>query len=203
MSRLPANVVIDGVIYGVRATVEEIHVNEGVVNIGDFTVYGCPRLHTVVLPQSLRKIGNSAFYECRALRSINIPPSVTTIGDSAFANNPALRSINISSSVTIGNWAFRRCTALASLAGCDSYDSAAIVQYLRSRTSRILLRYSVLMSIKRVQTDNIDNYRTSTRAQRRELARANPPTEGLNGELAFEYLTFGSGEIWRQVLKFL
>ena len=52
MSRLPANVTIDGVIYGVRTTVEEIHVNEGVVNIGDLTFYGCPRLHTVVLPQS-------------------------------------------------------------------------------------------------------------------------------------------------------
>ena len=48
----PTNVTIDGVIYGVRATVEEIHVNEGVVNIGDLTFYGCPRLHTVVLPQS-------------------------------------------------------------------------------------------------------------------------------------------------------
>ena len=68
MSRLPANVVIDGVIYGVRATVEEIHVNEGVVDIGYGTLCGCPRLHTVVLPQSLRTIGDSAVdnSDCRS-----------------------------------------------------------------------------------------------------------------------------------------
>ena len=68
-------------------------------------------------------------------------------------------------------------------------------------TSRILLRYSVLMATRRRLA--ISEELTTTLAERREHARANPPTEGLNGELAFEYLTFGSGEIWRQVLKFL
>ena len=80
MSRLPANVVIDGVIYGVRATVEEIHVNEGAVDIEEETFIICPRLHTVVLPQTLRTIGSHAFNSCSALKSIHIPPSVTHIG---------------------------------------------------------------------------------------------------------------------------
>ena len=75
----PTNVTIDGVIYGVRATVEEIHVNEGVTDIGEETFGHCPCLHKVVLPQSLRTIERCAFYDDPALRSINIPPSVTTI----------------------------------------------------------------------------------------------------------------------------
>ena len=45
---------------------------------------------------------------------------------------------------------------------------------------------------------------TTTLAQRRELARANPPAEGLNGHLAFEMLATGQNEIWRShILPFL
>ena len=206
----------------------------------------CPRLHTVVLPQSLRTIGWRAFCNCNSLRLINIPsvtrigdcafsetaiesiilpPSVRTIGRSVFAycsalksvnlppsatiaacafmNCPALKSINVYPSVTLGEYAFHSCESLASLAGCDAEDSEAIEQYLRFQTSRILLRYSVLMAIKRVQTGSSDNYERTSRARRREVARAKPSTDGLNGNLAFEYLTFGNGEIWRQVLEFL
>ena len=154
----------------------------------------CPRLHPVVLPQSIRTIGDAAFLDCPALRSINIPPSVTTIGEYAFnicsaletVHIPpsvthigsyvfnschALKSINIAPAITVDARAFYGCTVLASLAGCDPIDSDAIVEYLRSlTTSRINLRYSVLMAIKRHRV--ISEELTTTLAERRELARA-------------------------------
>lgn len=46
--------------------------------------FGCSRLESVTIPNSVTSIGNEAFEGCRGLKSVTIPNSVTSIGDNAF-----------------------------------------------------------------------------------------------------------------------
>lgn len=53
--------------------------------ISSAAFYGCNRITSITIPNSVTSIGNYAFYGCTKLRSIDIPQSVTTIGLGSFA----------------------------------------------------------------------------------------------------------------------
>jgi hypothetical protein len=59
-------------------------VNPIIEYIGDYAFYGCHKLITIKLPNSVIEIGECAFYECFALTSITIPSTIIIIGDNAF-----------------------------------------------------------------------------------------------------------------------
>ena len=75
--------------------------------------YGCSKLKSIIIPDSVKKIGDGAFSGCTGLTTINIPDSVTEIGAVAFSGCTGLTIINIPDSVTeIGAVAFWNCTGL-------------------------------------------------------------------------------------------
>ena len=110
----------------------------GITTIGKYAFGYCEELETVVIPDSVASIRDSAFYGCIKLVSINIPNSVTTIG-SAFAHCETLQSIALPSGITdipgatfrwcyylhnvtlpvnlstVGNYAFAQCRQLESI----------------------------------------------------------------------------------------
>ncbi len=91
---IPAAVTYDGTTYSVTS-------------IGEGAFLRCPRLTSVVIPNSVTSIGDYAFEECPGLTSIVIPNSVTKIGRQAFAYCTGLTSIDIPNSVTaISSYAF-------------------------------------------------------------------------------------------------
>ena len=95
-----------------------------VVSIGNYAFYGCTRLTSITIPESVTSIGNSAFYDCSSLTSITIPESVTSIGNYAFYRCSSLTSITIPNNVTsIGNYAFAYCTSLTSVTIPNSVTS--------------------------------------------------------------------------------
>ena len=55
-----------------------------VIAIGDDAFYGCFKLTSITIPDSVTSIGGWAFYGCTGLTSVTIGNSVTSIGGSAF-----------------------------------------------------------------------------------------------------------------------
>jgi hypothetical protein len=81
-----------------------------VVSIGEAAFWGCFRLTSLSIPNSVASIGDGAFVGCSSLAGITLPNGVTSIGDAAFMDCTGLTSITISDSVTsIGDWALAYC----------------------------------------------------------------------------------------------
>lgn len=79
---------------------------------GDFVI------PTTVNGYSVTGIGNFALYECSDLTSVIIPETVTSIGDFAFADCTSLTSVNFAEGSQlrcIGDDAFYQCTSLTSI----------------------------------------------------------------------------------------
>lgn len=65
--------------------IEQIVIEEGIEEIGDFAFEACVSLVSVTLPKSLRTISKGAFSSCIKLTTITIPEGVNTIGSGAFS----------------------------------------------------------------------------------------------------------------------
>lgn len=73
----------------------------------------CPRLQSIVLPDTLTEIGEDAFAWCHSLRHVKIPNIVRIIGDSAFSGCFSLEQIDLPESLEIiGAIAFGSCYSL-------------------------------------------------------------------------------------------
>ena len=91
----------------IPSTVDYENETYTVIGIGYKAFYGCSRLTSVTIPNSVTEIGDNAFYDCSRLTSVTIPNSVTEIGDNAFYDCLDLTSVTIGSGVmSIGKYAF-------------------------------------------------------------------------------------------------
>ncbi len=91
-------------------------VKDDVTHIGNYALYQCDKLKTIVLPDGLESIGSTAFSGCSKLANIELPDGLTTIGGSAFANCTSLKNITIPNTVTnISSYAFSGDTSLSNV----------------------------------------------------------------------------------------
>ena len=109
--------------------------------ISDEAFANCPRLTSVVLPNTIQSIYSNAFQNCKMLSSVSLQEGLTDIGYDAFAGCTSLTSMVIPNSVTyLGYSLFDGCTALQSVTlpnsittlpfyifkGCTNLTSVAI-----------------------------------------------------------------------------
>jgi hypothetical protein len=87
----------------------------GIITVGDYAFYNCPKLTTVNLttgnPLVAMSIGHSAFAMCKYLTTVNLE-AATDIGAYAFSNCTSLEEVNLPSATSIGDNAFEFCSAL-------------------------------------------------------------------------------------------
>lgn len=89
--------------------VTEAVVPEGVICIGESAFYGCRRLTSVKLPDSLREIRDFAFGGCSALQSVTLPETITSIRAGTFRDCHSLRIVLPPRVKEIWWWAFVQC----------------------------------------------------------------------------------------------
>ena len=101
-----------------------VTIPNSVTNIGESTFEGCSSLTSVTIPNSVTNIGESTFEGCSSLTSVTIPNSVTNIGKSTFKGCSSLTSVTIPNSVTnIGESIFEGCSSLTSVTISDGITS--------------------------------------------------------------------------------
>lgn len=84
-----------------------------VTAIADKAFYGCSKITSVYIPDSVTTIGQNAFYKCTGMKSVRISPNIETISATAFAYCSGLLSVDVPEGVkALGNYAFYKCTAL-------------------------------------------------------------------------------------------
>lgn len=82
--------------YSYWSTIKTVIISDGVTSIGDYMFWGCRKLTSVSIPDSVISIGHKAFSSCN-LTSVSIPRSVLSIGSDVFSDCVSLVNIDVDS----------------------------------------------------------------------------------------------------------
>ncbi|MCQ2515003.1 MAG: leucine-rich repeat domain-containing protein [Ruminococcus sp.] len=124
---IPDSAATDSAWYKYRTSIQKVIFEDGITDIGAYTLSSCSKITEVYLPDSVTKIGENAFYKCSALESFEMPDTVTTIGDEAFYKCSALESFEMPDTVTtIGDRAFGGCSNLKTIKLSENLTSISI-----------------------------------------------------------------------------
>ena len=95
---------------------ENVVIDDGVTNIGNFAFSSCESLENITIPNSVKEIGIGAFSNCKNLESLTIPDGVKKINFLTFSGCENLTSVTIPNGVTtIEVSAFDDCTNIKSI----------------------------------------------------------------------------------------
>lgn len=84
-----------------------------VVKINSVAFYGCDKITSVYIPESVTTMANSIFYGCAGLKEVNIPTGITRIELETFYGCSELTSLSLPSGVNyIEKGAFMNCIKL-------------------------------------------------------------------------------------------
>ena len=139
----------------------EYTVPDTITAIADGAFSGNRGLTKITVPTSIREIGNNVFADCTALEEIVLHNRLQSIGDYAFSNT-ALSEITIAKSVTsVGTSAFEGCASLtdvsfefgvdrltlgnAAFKNCTALESIEIPQRVRGKydSSKYIMYYGI------------------------------------------------------------
>lgn len=114
-------------------SLHSITLPDSLKRIGKFAFCGCKALHRIAFSNALEEIGESSFSDCESLSEIVLPNSVVKIGAKAFSGCKSLKTFYIPASVkSIGTDFVRGCGSLTAInvdESSEDYSSDAGVLY--------------------------------------------------------------------------
>ncbi|MBQ8425446.1 MAG: leucine-rich repeat domain-containing protein [Clostridia bacterium] len=92
---------VKGEIFQKNKIIEEVHICEGIIELGENLFDSCKNLKNVYLPSTLKCIKNYAFYNCAYLVNVFIPEnsSLEIIENNAFSGCKSLENLSIPSTI--------------------------------------------------------------------------------------------------------
>ena len=139
--------------------------------LGEYIFWGCSKLTSIIIPDSVTSIGNSAFYGCSGLTSVTIPDSVTRIGMHVFGYCNSLTSITIPNSVTsMGGGTFFLSNGLTSVTignsvtsiYADTFDNCTSLTSVTIPNSVNYIGHSAFsgcINLKTIYVENIEKFK--------------------------------------------
>ncbi len=98
--------------YDYRDSITRVVIQDGVWELGSYTLAMLSNLRDVVLPFTLKKIGMDCFSGCTSLESVRLPQGIRELGNRVFQGCTALKNVNFPASLkSVGNNCFEK-TAL-------------------------------------------------------------------------------------------
>lgn len=146
---VPASTVINGVRYRVVAIdnrafsfcthITEIHVAEGIEEIGEFAFNFCNSCKIITLPNSVRKIGIAAFENCQSMTDVYIGSGVESFGSSQMIECKALEKIHYAGTKEmLGTVEGSEFTERYEISYLDSYGQACLELPIAREANEIL-----------------------------------------------------------------
>ena len=87
--------------YSLNDKIREIHIGEGITELGNHLFYDCSMCESVTLPSTLTRIGTAVFYNCKNLASITLPNGLTTIEGHTFTNCEKITEITLPAGISV------------------------------------------------------------------------------------------------------
>lgn len=78
-----------------NSSLNEVTMNDGLDEIGNYAFYACSGLTSADIPDSVKTIGESAFADCTNLLSVKLPKTIVSIGSNSFFGCDKLKSVVI------------------------------------------------------------------------------------------------------------
>ncbi len=101
--------------YNYNSNIQQIKLNDGIANIGDYAFYNCGNLTDIIISNTVESIGYYSFGECYKLKNVNIPDGVKIIKERSFFGC-GISHLNIGNGVIIiEDEAFYGCSSLISI----------------------------------------------------------------------------------------
>ncbi len=83
-----------------RDSIQQVELCEGLTHVGNNAFASCPKLTTLVIPNSVTTIGESTFENCNYLKIVTLGKSLTEIGCNAFKGDYRIEEITSYAEVT-------------------------------------------------------------------------------------------------------
>jgi len=134
-----------------------------VTQIRDGGFYGCEKLESITIPNSITIIGFQAFCGCENLERVTIPDGVTSMGHGAFLGCKSLISVTIPGSIrVVSEAAFNGCSALTEVTIEDGVESIGEVAFGGGCTN--LVKVTIAASVTEIPSsafEGCENIKTA------------------------------------------
>lgn len=100
-------------VFAMCDNLEDITWSENLVFIGSTAFMTCPKIKSIVLPESVETLDDWAFYECTGLESFKAGNCLMNVGQECFALCSSLKNVELGSGIElIKKWAFQKNTSI-------------------------------------------------------------------------------------------